>query len=738
MSKRVFAWFLTLCMVFTLLPTAVFAADTENDIRYGYFTNGVWAESPINTTYNIDGLKSISKTAAPVAGQDNVYTINLKVVMAETTIADTTNAATALVFDTSGSMDYCAECGFAPESYLFWTKYHADNCSQKDKAQYDTRLDAAKKAALKFVDTFSGCVTDGVFTENDVLHRYVAIVSFDTRATVNLTWVNISSKAGYDQARAAINKLKVGGGTNLDDGLTKTSALMDNDLVKNFTAKNTIALTDGAPTYANSGNGIIGNGNNGSKTINDATAATAKALREKAKVYTVCYGAADETTYKDGPSVGAFLKDSIATENCAYNADKADELISVFEEISEIIVSGINAGIVNDSIPAGILLKSANIETNALGYFTWVLKPENAVITTEGNETIYTYQLSYTVEVDTDSEIAKTGNRIPTNGVTTVTVGNKVEYFPVPAVKAKFGDFTITYHIKNTEGIFEVAKQDTVSFEDSITVYTPTPIKGYDFHGWYSDKAMTIKWIRPDSMPAYNIDLYGEQVCVLNFDDHFAYIIGYEDGTVKPHAKITRAEVATIFFRLLTEESRELNKTSENPFSDVQVGDWYNNAISTLANMKILVGYEDGTFQPNKAINRAEMATIISAFAKLTENPKTFTDIEGHWAQKFIELAAGNGWIAGYEDGTFKPEQAITRAETMSMINRVLKRVPENTDCLLKNMTTYPDCNESDWFYIAVQEATNSHYFQRVAGTTDGSEEWLELRENFDWSQLEK
>lgn len=225
----------------------------------------------------------------------------------------------------------------------------------------------------------------------------------------------------------------------------------------------------------------------------------------------------------------------------------------------------------------------------------------------------------------------------------------------------------------------------------------------------------------------------------LNTDDHYAYVVGYPDGTVRPNGSITRAEAATIFFRLLTDATRSQYWTTTNAYSDVAAGSWYNNAISTMSSAGIVNGYPDGTFRPDAPITRAEMAKMISLFAKLDKTEDRFTDIAGHWAEAYIKLAAGNGWIEGYPDGSFKPQQSITRAETMTMINRVLERVPSTISHLLPYsvMQTYPDCVASDWFYIAVQEATNSHTYERAATEKNGDEQWIALRDNRDWTQLE-
>ena len=224
----------------------------------------------------------------------------------------------------------------------------------------------------------------------------------------------------------------------------------------------------------------------------------------------------------------------------------------------------------------------------------------------------------------------------------------------------------------------------------------------------------------------------------LNGKDHYAYVVGYPDGMVYPQKNITRAEVATIFFRLLTDETREANMTKSNSYNDMKEGAWYTCAVSTLSKMGIIKGYEDGSFKPDASISRAEFAAIAARFdPDGDKTPATFSDVSSHWAKDEISIAANHGWIKGYEDGSFKPDQKITRAETMTLVNRVLKRLPETKDDLHKDMKTWPDNqNESAWFYLAVQEATNSHY-QKLK--KDGThEKWESMRETRDWAALEK
>ena len=224
----------------------------------------------------------------------------------------------------------------------------------------------------------------------------------------------------------------------------------------------------------------------------------------------------------------------------------------------------------------------------------------------------------------------------------------------------------------------------------------------------------------------------------LNGKDHYAYVVGYPDGMVYPQKNITRAEVATIFFRLLEDETREANMTKSNSYNDMKEGAWYTCAVSTLSKMGIIKGYEDGSFKPDASISRAEFAAIAARFdPDGDKTPATFSDVSSHWAKDEISIAANHGWIKGYEDGSFKPDQKITRAETMTLVNRVLKRLPETKDDLHKDMKTWPDNqNESAWFYLAVQEATNSHYQNLKKDGTH--EKWESMRETRDWAALEK
>ena len=227
---------------------------------------------------------------------------------------------------------------------------------------------------------------------------------------------------------------------------------------------------------------------------------------------------------------------------------------------------------------------------------------------------------------------------------------------------------------------------------------------------------------------------------VLNKEDHYAYIVGYPDGTVKPQGNITRAEVATIFFRMLTDDSRNEFWSQTNSYSDVSEGQWFNNAISTLANAGILSGYPDGTFRPNAPITRAEFTKIAASFFERVEytidNP--FNDVDDDdWFYKFVMAAYEGGLITGYPEGDFRPNANISRAESVTIVNRTLERAPD-ADHFLKDMIVWPDNAENAWYYEAVQEATNSHEYVVKGTGTNKYEEWTKILEVRDWPALEK
>ena len=298
--------------------------------------------------------------------------------------------------------------------------------------------------------------------------------------------------------------------------------------------------------------------------------------------------------------------------------------------------------------------------------------------------------------------VVETRQQSSKNGIALFGVDNKNSYDGIwyyAEVSAPEG-----YVLDNTEH-----KIKATDFSDSLS----TAVK-------YADTVRNYRGTTPD---------------LLNDSDHFAYVIGYMDGNVRPYGLISRAETTTIFFRLLKDSVRDGNLLTSNTYTDVPDDYWANTAISTMTGLGIVQGRSATTFDPKAPITRAQFAAICARFDTGKSNgTQSFTDIKGHWAEKYIERAAELGWIKGFEDGTFRPDTYITRAQAMTMINRVLNRIPEDESDLLPGMNVWPDCNPGDWFYLAVQEATNSHDFEHKAGNY---ETWTRLTKDPDWTRYE-
>ncbi|MGM9592588.1 MAG: S-layer homology domain-containing protein [Oscillospiraceae bacterium] len=509
LKKRGLALLMCLCMVITLLPVAAFADDAA--VVYGQYEDGVWQQDPsADGTVTSDNI-TISKTAEPVSGEADTYRINLSVTTTTTTTqVPPGSAATVLVMDVSGSMDFCAECGADEEHYK--------GCKYKDDVKSSqSRLTSAKAAANSFLDSYSGTASE---SGNG---RYVAIVKFASNSSIVCEWTDVSTSSGLAAAKNVINGLKANGGTNLDAGLQSAAALLGYDAVKGVTSKNVIALTDGQPTFY--GNGIEAHGNYGCPDTNNATAASAKAVRALADVYTVCFGVANELCWEkgsvhewgffgpsethssNGPTVGAFLRDSIATaasadKTYAYNANNTAELNKAFEAITKEITSGLTTGLeVTDSAGQYIDMSAPSQYVSVEEGYEWTLS--DPVVSTEGNKTIYTYSVSYIVKLDTSAEGFVDGQYYPTNGETYLTYTdengdeNKL-YFEIPGVKGTAPRYTVTY---NNGANGDLAGQDTDGNvkTGNIRIHSATPAapavtadEGYYFTGWDKEIAATV------------------------------------------------------------------------------------------------------------------------------------------------------------------------------------------------------------------------------------------------------
>lgn len=466
MKRRFWAGLLSFVMLWSLLPASALAAEDES-VRYGrYNDNGVWAvtnDTGKVTETGVEGVKSVSKTAEKKG--DNTYEVTLNVVMEQaTTTVQPGAAATVLVMDVSGSMDYCAECGHKIGN----GSWHERGCKYENKRNYASRLEAAQAAAREFLKTYSGRFGENgqeTSEETQDLGRYVSLVAFSTGAKVKVEWADVSNAAGYQKALKAVNDLEADGGTNLEQGFVKANGQLKQDAVKNISEKNVIALTDGVPTYYGeaSYDGILsgwtanGHGNIGCPDTNAATVKAASALKASpAKLYTVCFGAADTKCWEknslhkdniwpypdeyhkdDGPTVGTFLSESIATKReYAYNAGNTAELMQAFKAITDTITTGLNAGTVTDGLPAGVTTTDSAF---ADGKMTWNLNAEEAEPSDAGSgKTTYSWTKTYRVSIDPTKVAAGTEYQ-PLNTPTTleVTVGGekKTVAFPIPAGK---------------------------------------------------------------------------------------------------------------------------------------------------------------------------------------------------------------------------------------------------------------------------------------------------------------
>ena len=306
-------------------------------------------------------------------------------------------------------------------------------------------------------------------------------------------------------------------------------------------------------------------------------------------------------------------------------------------------------------------------------------------------------------------------NKLPASRKTTAHWGTEsgIALFSVSATKTSNGGSTWYY-------------REITAPEGYVLDRTEHKIKATDFSDSLSTAVQNADIVR---------NYRGTTPDLLNDSDHFAYVIGYMDGNVRPYGLISRAETTTIFFRLLKDSVRDGNLLTSNTYTDVADDYWANTAISTMTGLGIVQGRSTTTFDPKAPITRAQFAAICARFdTGKSSGEQTFTDIKGHWAEKYIQRAAELGWIKGFEDGTFRPDTYITRAQAMTMINRVLNRIPEENSDLLPGMNVWPDCNPGDWFYLAVQEATNSHDFEHKAGNY---ETWTGMNKDPDWTRYE-
>lgn len=547
--KRGLALLMCICMIFTLLPFSVFAENAENGNRGGtegtaqpsvvygqYDNNGKWkqvANAKDTVTYPVDNqgnTVTLKKTATPT-GNKNEYKIDLEVITTETSSTKAGDAATVLVIDVSGSMGDCATCGNEKGLAHKIAYGHA----------FESRIAAAQTAAKQFIDAF----------KSDSAKRYVSVVSFSTDSRVACEWKDVSTVAGYKAAIKAIEGLSADGGTNLDAGLQTANTQLSKITVASIkaNAKNVIALTDGMPTFYVGGDGKNGNhGSTGCPITNDRTEASATTLKNSAALYTVCFGAASDkcwsdwvyneynNTYEyypsifdkiscsdsrhaqDGPTVGDFLKNSIATQatndkTYAYNAANTKDLLKAFKDITDTITEGISAGTVKDGLPTGVSFVG-NAPTafvkNADETYSWELIPANAKKGTDGEKTTYTYTVSYVVTLNTSDPEFNEDIYHALNTETTFTAGGKVYKFNVPGVKGTAPRYKVTYEYTGTVPTGAPALPGEVSYKagDTVKVADAPTLAGYEFSGWTTSDA-TVGSDGSFTMPSNKVTLTG-------------------------------------------------------------------------------------------------------------------------------------------------------------------------------------------------------------------------------------
>ena len=466
--KKFTSYAVALMMSFSLAPINANALTTDNAVTKGFYNDtGQWVQGELDQTLP-EGIHSVDKTAEALG--NNTYKMKLKVVTKQKVETFTKKSATVLVVDTSGSMD-------------------------------GKRIRNLKAAANEFIKSYAG--------DKEDVGRYLAVVDFSTDVKVALNWTDVSSTKGKNKAFESITNLMAIGGTNLDAGIKQATSLFLKDSVKEIQKdnRNTVVLTDGAPTYyLKDCDGkwtfdhkhltidgitydVAGNGRVGSEKNIEATTKDAKLLKDQSTVYTVCYGAVKDKTYEDGPTVSEFLKGSIATSrDKAYDSSDTDDLTKIFKAISESVTTGITGEeleVFDGTAPyVSVSQLPPFVQQDASG-FKWKLA--NATTTTEGSQTYYTYELEYFVTLDADHPEFEEGKLYPLNGETYIAMpdGSKVK-FPIPGAKGIKSRYTVTY----TDGVEgEVIFKDKVFPDLVVGTQTPefggTPTRaGYTFTGW--------------------------------------------------------------------------------------------------------------------------------------------------------------------------------------------------------------------------------------------------------------
>ena len=708
MKKRVLSLLLCLSFVLALVPAAAMAADAADPLQPDDLYYSLAGESTSGEKPDI----TLHKTA--VDNGDGTYDVTLTAEAKEkVTIKDT---EVAFVLDASGSMNWCTdeaiehshdrECG----AYGWDGTLNPANCKVLKNNAHVHTWDAN---SVPYCTLVNGTTVTTRWTQaTAAIHTVEQNLGKDV--TKHFVYFSNDAKSAADSNYTDVEPY---GATNLIAGVKKGIEQLDTTKKRVL-----IIVSDGEPTKPS-------NGAYPTEEIN-------KFKAEGGVVYTVGFTFSNDK-FK-----------ALASENGNYTANNADELKVAMDSITTKV-----AGLISDPMGDGVELVPGSVKVSGEGYENseqWTSEDGRTIYWTNKDGLNNKVTLTYTVKLtDATKEAAKeNGMDVPLNKNATLnfdgTNGAVQVPFPVPVahVDPEPKMYTLTY-VSNGGTEFEPETHK----EGTVVALSNIPTKAdYQFTGWYEDEACTklVTKVTMDQDRTVYAGWKKDETPVLVKGDHSAYIIGYKDGTVRPERSISRAEVATIFFRLLTDETREQYWADTNEYTDVKDTDWCNNAISTLSNMGILKGYEDGTFRPDAPVTRAEFAAIAARFSDGEANEyAAFSDVpQDYWASKEIAKAAKLGWIKGYKDGTFRPKNNITRAEAMTLVNRVLERGVDEEGICEDTIQWSDNLDKSAWYYYAVQEATNSHEYARtdreIKDQTFCYEEWIKLKENRNWADLEK
>ena len=763
MKRRLLSLLLCISFVLALVPAAALAADADPlqpaDLYYSLSGETSSGEKPDITLH---------KTA--VDNGDGTYTVTLTAEAKEkVTIKDT---EVAFVLDASGSMNWCTQNDLIKgwngnyydpnnkEHYHGWDRNDVPYCSimgktidgvtvtsrwaQATSAIHTVEQNLAEDVTKHYVyfsdrannatdSSYTGISPKGSTHLSDGVKAGIARLTDPTKKHVLIIVADGESDDGYpaDEVQA----FKDAGGTVYTVGFTFSSDKFEALASKggNYTANNADELKVAMDEITTKVAGLISDPMGDGVELVPGSVKVSGEGYENSEQWTSEDGRTIYWTNKDGLNNKVTLTYTVKLTDATVEAAKENGLDVPLNKNATLNFDGAD-GAIQVPFPVPVAHVDRELKNFTLTY-----------VSNGGTEYVAeTYKEGTEVAIDKaptrEGYIFKGwyADEALTQAVSKVTMDSDKTVYAKWEKEIK--NFTLTY-VSNggTEFDPETYKEGTEVPLSKI----PTRA-GFSFLGWYADAGLTqlVTKVTMDSDKTVYASWKEDETPVLEKGDHFAYIIGYKDGYVRPNRNISRAEVATIFFRLLTDDAREKYWSSTNNYSDVKDTDWCNNAISTLSNMGILKGYEDGTFHPNAPVTRAEFAVIAARFSDgAADDYATFSDVPNdYWATKEIAKAAKLGWIKGYTDGTFRPTNNITRAEVMTLVNRVLERGVDE-EGLMEDAIQWADNKPGDWYYYDVQEATNSHEYVRTDKPIDGQdisfEEWIKLKENRNWAELE-